>query len=1834
MGDYFNFNRENYFGNGYFSNYFTSQSSLPIEAKIKSLEKQLDKRGVDVPEQTSRGFLDRVIDAVSITSYPILGAIRNKIDNNPNTTAGQGFIEGVKASNPFGKGYEQGEVTGTDVLQASGWKAQDNPDGRWYNPLSWNGNNVARNVTGFVGGVLLDPATYLSGGAKPLLQGAGRGIVRNSAKSAEREIAKQAFTTSMEKLANGGAEQILKDFGQDASKEMVEGILNKVKRDSKYFNEESALKWGIGKNKVTLVSDATLRKIGDATIAPYFNTLKNTLNENQFTSRVLNKLGNLFTSKETLLSRKAAQENPELYTKTLALKQYSKDMFKTFNEVQSGFRQHSAELFKNLSEDSQRAMTDLLETKGAFKDVSYLVTSLEPTIAKTDEAQKLFDDLAKLRDETSQIIANFKELGIHAETLEAYKKLNRNISQLMRNNSFDYNSLINKDSIKHADNLKELSPELLNKTLNDMINDDVATIQTKLEQQGYKNSDRLAVELRAILDKAQSTIDPSVRKYLTGQKYFSKIANTADEQMSGDVRAFNDSELNDLDKTKFAQKKLNMQERKDMILKMARDLVVKKGVPQEAFGAELKQAFSQLSKMSDEELQINYTKLYKMSDSELAKYDNVKSIDDVRYEKDRSNFLSDLESKRMPEGKEYAGNMADDLEANNKGKYFNDANNKSFQKMKEHVWTVLQKQGLTIDEATKVVNSKTFSQVTWDNKDSFINFILKRRQESGLAKEEISATSMLKGVQKIDPELRMIAYQKLTRAGFDKSEVEQLVNSPFVMKNFTKEDIEEKLDKIIANSQKPNKFTDSDVNMDFAKLKEGDGKYFKYTDEKVPHNEFNIRGTKVAEEAGSPQNVKVEMIKDALDKIAKVNPKLSNFLRQITVKLPNTDSLVEGIINMRRSVTENKRIGVNDVIVPNSKADDIAGRIKDRVLPHEVGHALGKDMGMFLYKDNEWLDVIKKDSNKIFKNAKFENYKLAEEDFAESFAKYIDNPAKFKAEFPTRFAAINKAIQEFVVPKNLLAGETNEAANYFKFPKTAKQSVKEMIERKKAVQEDLINKVSESKLTEEEAIAKFDELNKTLENEGNNELFNKLFTKEHGNKPKERMFFEEIEQKVKELDTDKIDMKKFGNEADEVKRVSEMVKEHFKNWGVEEGLDENMIEDYVTHFLREKLDEKDITKAKEAGVNIRTSFENVFARNRKYKGTISELNKKLKEVTGKDNVFETLLSRIYLNRGLAHNQLVFTKRYYNKVVEQFGQIIDDPTHVGVKEIFASTEDIKKILSHFDDSKILEKLGIKADENLTMKETIKKIGLPEEIMTTTKPITKINLDTFARLKGRSQEFKAFTMPELVAENLNNIGQIQAEEYKSTILNLYDKFLQTWKVNATSANLGFHGGNFISNQFQNYLAVGQDTLNPKLWYYAGKILSNDEKYLKNTRMSIKGKDYTLFEIKEMAKKLDAFADARFIDEQKGIVSDKSNMFDNITKGVNDAGIKIRTDEGKFDKNILNPLSKVVDVNNPLESLTAKHGAKNDFIGYQIGTSVGNKVENHARIINFLANLKQGKDFYEAADNVKKFLFDYSDLSAFEQNVLKRAIPFYTWMRKNIPLQLEQIATQPSTYSNVNKFMNTAEDAVPEDERLTPEEKNQFAREWIQLPGKVSVKDKKGKEHQEPIFINPRLPISDLNKITASPQDAIVNVLSSMSPVVKIPIELGMNKNMYFDSAISRGIGDKREAPGYMQIPNMIESALTGEKYKPTEISPQARYVLQNITSLENLSKIINASGEAKEGQLSDKTLALLNALLGLKTYSYDVDTYKKWAYRDRLKQLRDLKKKYDAEHKNED
>lgn len=100
----------------------------------------------------------------------------------------------------------------------------------------------------------------------------------------------------------------------------------------------------------------------------------------------------------------------------------------------------------------------------------------------------------------------------------------------------------------------------------------------------------------------------------------------------------------------------------------------------------------------------------------------------------------------------------------------------------------------------------------------------------------------------------------------------------------------------------------------------------------------------------------------------------------------------------------------------------------------------------------------------------------------------------------------------------------------------------------------------------------------------------------------------------------------------------------------------------------------------------------------------------------------------------------------------------------------------------------------------------------------------------------------------------------------------------------------------------------------------------------------------------------------------------------------------------------IGRTAKASNPLSSHFAPTAALRN---------VNEAAENNARLALFLHNREVlGKN--GAADIVNKYLFDYRDLTKFESKGIKRISPFYTWMRKNLPLQMETLVKNPGRFS----------------------------------------------------------------------------------------------------------------------------------------------------------------------------------------------------------------------------
>jgi len=394
---------------------------------------------------------------------------------------------------------------------------------------------------------------------------------------------------------------------------------------------------------------------------------------------------------------------------------------------------------------------------------------------------------------------------------------------------------------------------------------------------------------------------------------------------------------------------------------------------------------------------------------------------------------------------------------------------------------------------------------------------------------------------------------------------------------------------------------------------------------------------------------------------------------------------------------------------------------------------------------------------------------------------------------------------------------------------------------------------------------------------------------------------------------------------------------------------------------------------------------------------------------------------------------------------------------------------------------------------------------------------------------------FYDPALAAHIDKTFEALKPQELNNFVKN-YDKIQNAWKMSATFWNPAFHSRNAISNMYQNTLA---GVNNPADYARASRIQYNSRK-----------------SIDDLAP------------------DDKKIMKEYREQGLDTTGHF----SGDIEQSIEAQINTAFDM--------AKKGNVIGLIN-KAGGAAGNAVETNAKLAHYIAKRNEGLTPFEAGESVKKYLFDYQDLTRLEKDVFKRLMPFYTWTRKNIPLQIEALIKDPARQTKLIKFKNNVEVYSGDDKT------NALLPEYMQNASPVFIGKKDGKVRY--IKLEGFLPTADINRLSEPAQE----MLALFSPILKAPIEQTANYNFFFGQPLTRQKGIK----GYVGY---------GERdYLFTRIPGRLEHLARLYRPLSEIDKVFGQKYKFQTG-----TQKAFNLLLGGKVYEYEVkDLLKKF---DRLTQ----------------
>ncbi len=412
-----------------------------------------------------------------------------------------------------------------------------------------------------------------------------------------------------------------------------------------------------------------------------------------------------------------------------------------------------------------------------------------------------------------------------------------------------------------------------------------------------------------------------------------------------------------------------------------------------------------------------------------------------------------------------------------------------------------------------------------------------------------------------------------------------------------------------------------------------------------------------------------------------------------------------------------------------------------------------------------------------------------------------------------------------------------------------------------------------------------------------------------------------------------------------------------------------------------------------------------------------------------------------------------------------------------------------------------------------------------------------------------QLKGVLLPEQIVKHVEETYKVlTSDEATKGFLKIYDKALGFWKGSVTGWFPAFHVRNSIGGIFNNFIA---GVKNPTRYLQGDQIARG----VKGTITTKLGTKYTYQQIKEIAERLGVVNQPGYLDVMREVEKD-------VNKGA---------------------VGKLMDLPKNAMEIT----------------------ENRLRLPLFVDRLVKGDAPEQAAKSVFQFHFDYAPeaLAPFEQNIMKRLLPFYRWTRGNIPLQLEQIVKQPGKYASLGKFVDNLqvdkEKAKEEFQYLPP-----YMREG--LP--VRLGEKNGFSQY---LYGLGLPVEDINRLyKGSTKRTLASMVGELSPILKYPIEAATGQNLFTGEPIKEG---SRVYPFVNAIPGLRDWLEVSEhKDKSGNVSYRANaYKLHFLNTA--LGRFYTTAGKLSDDNTSG-VVKFLYGLVGAKAKSVDMEKEKFWRDRD--------------------
>jgi hypothetical protein len=260
---------------------------------------------------------------------------------------------------------------------------------------------------------------------------------------------------------------------------------------------------------------------------------------------------------------------------------------------------------------------------------------------------------------------------------------------------------------------------------------------------------------------------------------------------------------------------------------------------------------------------------------------------------------------------------------------------------------------------------------------------------------------------------------------------------------------------------------------------------------------------------------------------------------------------------------------------------------------------------------------------------------------------------------------------------------------------------------------------------------------------------------------------------------------------------------------------------------------------------------------------------------------------------------------------------------------------------------------------------------------------------------------------IAAMLNNVRKLKNPTYAGNFISVMqdvNRYIKTW----ATATPGFHTRNGLSNMFQ--------------WVAAGAQLNNIKdgiQMLNRWNKFVKENGYRPNLLADPSQLIDDFVNSSLVPPRLK-ASVRQTLSETGSVGFGDIeevfGMTVPERTGVLGKEV------------PVREGAIGKAASEASIALgaipRVSRKAGAGIENYSRFVLTFDGLQQGMSPLQAAARTNRFLFDYEDLSRLDE-VAKSVVPFWIWMSRNLPLQMQEMWYNPKLYKQYQEFRTSLED-----------------------------------------------------------------------------------------------------------------------------------------------------------------------------------------------------------------